>query len=566
VHSCLVSSYQGWFVERTRIAVKSKSKVSSTKGQNESEDLRIPSPETASGIAIPELVTAAMLKTPDPGKPGEFPFTRGVFPDGFRGRLWTFRQYSGFGTAEDSNQRYRFLLQQGQTGLSVALDLPTQIGLDPVDPMAKPEIGKVGVSLSNLAEAEILFKDIDLSKISTSFTINGTAAIIYAMYVAVADKFGVPRSKLTGTIQNDILKEYVARGTWIFPVRPSMRLISDTILYSNDVTPRFNPISIAGAHVRDAGATAVEELGYTLANALAYVDELNRRGGDVEKFAKRLSFFFYVHMDFFEEVCKFRAARRIWARLLKERYGAQDPKALAFRFGVVCGGSSLIAQQPYNNIVRVAVETMAAVFGGAQSIFTCAFDEAFQIPTEFSAEIALRTQQIIAYESGISKTVDPLGGGYYVEYLTDKMEEEALKVIREIDDYGGVQKAIEDGWLQMRIAKRAYGRKEKIDSGETTIVGLNAFQRTDQKDEVGEVFALDPLAAKRVVEKYRQILETRDPSAAEKSLSRLKSAATADRENIMPYLVECCHAYATVGEMVTCLKEQWGEFQEPVGL
>jgi methylmalonyl-CoA mutase, N-terminal domain len=545
---------------------KPKSEVGSTRNLSAREDLATPTPETASGIAIPELVTADMVQAPGPGKPGEYPFTRGVFPDGFRGRLWTFRQYSGFGTAEDSNQRYKFLLEQGQTGLSVALDLPTQIGLDPVDSMARPEIGKVGVSLSNLAEAEILFRDIDLSKISTSFTINGTAAIIYAMYIAVADKFGVSRSKLTGTIQNDILKEYVARGTWVFPVRPSMRLISDTILYSNDVTPRFNPISIAGAHVRDAGATAVEELGYTLANGLAYVDELNRRGGDVEKFAKRLSFFFYVHMDFFEEVCKFRAGRRIWARLLNERYGAKDPKSLAFRFGVVCGGSSLIAPQPYNNIVRVSVETMAAVFGGAQSIFTCAFDEAFQIPTEFSAEIALRTQQIIAYESGISKTVDPLGGSYYVEYLTDKMEEATLSVIQEIDDYGGVQKAIEDGWLQMRIAKRAYVRKERVDSGETTIVGLNAFQRTDQKDEVGQVFTLNPLAAQRVVEKYQAVLKSRDDAAVERSLSRLKVAAANDSENVMPYLVECCHAYVTVGEMVACLKQQWGEFQEPVGL
>ena len=332
---------------------------------------------------------------PDDSLPGEYPFTRGIFPDGFRGRMWTMRQYAGFGSAEDSNQRYKFLLDQGQTGLSVALDLPTQCGYDPVDPIARPEVGKVGVSLSNLSEMEILFDGIDLAKISTSFTINGTAAIIYAMYVACADKQSVPRSKLTGTIQNDILKEYVARGTWIFPVRPSMRLIADTILYANDVTPRFNPISIAGAHVRDAGSTAVEEMAYTLANGLAYVDELIGRGGDVAKFAKRLSFFFYVHMDFFEEVCKFRAGRRLWARLLRERYGVTDDKALMFRFGVVCGGSSLTAAQPYNNVMRVAIETMAAVLGGAQSIFTAAYDEAFQIPTEFAAELALRTQQVV---------------------------------------------------------------------------------------------------------------------------------------------------------------------------
>ncbi|MDG2270163.1 MAG: methylmalonyl-CoA mutase family protein, partial [Alphaproteobacteria bacterium] len=313
-----------------------------------------------------------MVRTPDQGMPGELPFTRGIFPDGYRGRLWTIRQYSGFGTAEESNERYRFLLEKGQTGLSVALDLPTQCGYDPVDPIAKSEVGKVGVSLSNLAEAEILFDEIDVSGISTSFTINGTASIIYAMYCAVADKQGVPREKLTGTIQNDILKEYVARGTWIFPVRPSLRLIADTILFSNEQTPRFNPISIAGAHVRDAGCTAVEEMGYTLANGLAYIDELIRRGGDVEKFARRLSFFFYVHMDFFEEVCKFRAGRRLWAKLLTERYGVKDPKALMFRFGVVCGGSSLVGAQPDNNVVRVGIENMAAVMGGAQSIFTAA--------------------------------------------------------------------------------------------------------------------------------------------------------------------------------------------------
>jgi len=533
-----------------------------------SEELTIPppAPVTPSGIEIPVVVTSDMVTNRDPGRPGEYPFTRGIFADGYRGRLWTIRQYSGFGSAEESNARYKFLLEQGQTGLSVALDLPTQCGFDPVDPMARPEIGKVGVSLSNLSEMELLFEGIDLGRISTSFTINGTAAIIYAMYVACADKKGVPREKLTGTIQNDILKEYVARGTWIFPVRPSLRLIADTILFSNETTPRFNPISIAGAHVRDAGATAVEEMAYTLANGLAYVDELIRRGGDVDKFARRLSFFFYVHMDLFEEVCKFSAARRIWARLLKERYGVTDPKAQLFRFGVVCGGSSLTAAQPYNNIVRVAIETMAAVMGGAQSIFTCAYDEAFQIPTEFSAEIALRTQQIVAYESGIPKTVDPLGGSYFVEYLTDRMEEKILEVMAEIDEYGGVVPAIEDGWLQMRLAERARERRRKIDSLETVVVGQNAFRRENQKDDFGEVFRLDPKASARVIEKYNAIRDRRDNAAVERSLDRLSEAAAKDDENLMPYLVECCHAYATVGEIVKRLKAQWGEFQEPVRL
>ncbi|MGE0482678.1 MAG: methylmalonyl-CoA mutase [Gammaproteobacteria bacterium] len=518
------------------------------------------------GLDVPVRAGPELVDPKHIGEPGQVPFTRGIFADGYAGRLWTIRQYSGFGTAEDTNQRYRFLLDQGQTGLSVALDLPTQCGYDPVDPMARSEVGKVGVSLSNLSEMEILFDGIDLGAISTSFTINGSAAMIYAMYLATADKQGVPREKLTGTIQNDILKEYVARGTWIFPVRPSMRLIADSILYSNEVTPRFNPISIAGAHVRDAGATAVEEMAYTLANGLAYVDELQRRGGDVTKFARRLSFFFYVHQDFFDEVAKFRAGRRLWAKLLRERYGVTDEKAQMFRFGVVCGGSSLIAPQPMNNIVRVTIETMAAVFGGAQSIFTCAFDEAFQIPTETSAEIALRTQQILAYESGIARSVDALGGSYVVEHLTDQMETAIEKVMQEIDDYGGVEKAIEDGWLQLRIAERALERKQKIDRGETVVVGQNFFRRDDARNEVAETFHVDPEAARKVMEKYERIRDTRDAGAAEKTLADLGRAADDDAVNLMPYLVDCAHAYVTVGEMVDTLKARWGEFQEPVRL
>jgi methylmalonyl-CoA mutase N-terminal domain/subunit len=518
------------------------------------------------GIPVPTHVEANAVRAENIGNPGEYPFTRGIFPDGYQGRLWTIRQYSGFGTAEESNERYKFLLAQGQTGLSVALDLPTQCGYDPTHPMARPEIGKVGVSLSNLSEAEILFQGLDLSKISTSFTINGTAAIIYAMYLAVADKQGVPRAKLTGTIQNDILKEYVARGTWIFPVRPSMRLIADSILYSNDVSPRFNAISIAGAHVRDAGATAAEEMAYTLANGLAYVEELRSRGGDIEKFAKRLSFFFYVHMDFFDEIAKFRAGRRLWARFMKERYGVKDPKGQHFRFGVVCGGSSLVAPQPYNNVVRVAVETMAAVFGGAQSIFTCAFDEAFQIPTEFSAELAVRTQQILAYESGIGRTVDPLGGSYFLEQHTDRMEEMIVKVMNEIDAYGGVIPAIEDGWIQMRLAERGLERKLDTDAGKNVIVGQNFFKKEGEQKGVGELFTLDATVAQRALEKFQRVLETRQQSAVDAALAKLSAAAAKDRENLMPYLVDCCHAYATVGEMVNCLKAQWGEFKEPVNL
>ncbi len=521
---------------------------------------------TPSGIEIPVVATAAYHRGGGDENPGEFPFTRGIFPDGYRGRLWTMRQYAGFSTAEESNARYRFLLEQGQTGLSIALDLPTQCGYDPTDPIARPEIGKVGVSLSNLAEMEALFDGIDLARISTSFTINGTAAIIYAMYVACADKRGIPRAKLTGTIQNDILKEYVARGTWIFPVRPSMRLIADSILYANDATPRFNPISIAGAHVRDAGSTAVEEMAYTLANGLAYVDELIARGGDITKFARRLSFFFYVHMDFFEEVAKFRAGRRLWAKLLNERYGVTDEKALMFRFGVVCGGSSLTAAQPYNNVMRVAIETMAAVMGGAQSIFTAAFDEATQIPTEFSAELALRTQQIVGYESGIAASVDPLGGSHLVEFLTDRMEQEMRGVMAEIDAYGGVVRAIEDGWLQARLADRALERKKDIDSGKTVVVGVNAFRRDDDATGAGEQFRIDPATASQVIDKFESVKQRRDTAVVSSSLHRLSIAAADDRENLLPYLVDCCHAYATVGEMVACLKQQWGEFMEPIRL
>tara|TARA_R110002049_G_scaffold309077_1_gene516610 strand:+ start:10260 stop:11873 length:1614 start_codon:yes stop_codon:yes gene_type:complete len=519
---------------------------------------------TPSGIEVPVIVTGEMAGKIDIGAPGQFPFTRGIFENGYRGRLWTIRQYSGFGTAESTNERYRFLLDRGQTGLSVALDLPTQCGYDPDDAMAMSEIGKVGVSLSNLAEAEILFDQIDLSKISTSFTINGTAAIIYAMYLAVADKKGVPRAQLTGTIQNDILKEYVARGTWIFPVRPSMRLIADSVLYANEQTPRFNPISIAGAHVRDAGSTAAEEMAYTLANGLAYVDEFKRRGGDIEKFAKRLSFFFYVHMDLFEEVAKFRAGRRMWAKMLSERYGVKDEKALQFRFGVVCGGSSLTAAQPMNNVVRVGIETMAAVMGGAQSIFTCAFDEAYQIPTETSAEIALRTQQIVAEESGVGRTVDPLGGSFYVEWLTDQMEEKITQIMDELDEYGGVVKAIEDGYLQAKVAERARERKSATDSGARPVVGVNVGKRDKNESDKGEMFSQDPETVKQVLAKHEGIMASRDQAAVDKSLEALAKAAATDTENVMPHLVDCCHAYATVGEMVATLKKEWGEFQEPI--
>jgi len=540
------------------------STTSSTRGRDAAADSTTSATyATPSGISIPAVAGPDMVHNEDIGEPGQAPYTRGIFADGFRGRKWTMRQYSGFGSAEESNERYRFLLEKGQTGLSVALDLPTQCGYDPTDPIAVAEVGKVGVSLSNLSEMEILFRDIDLASISTSFTINGTAAIILAMYMAAADNAGVPRAKLTGTIQNDILKEYVARGTWIFPVKPSMRLVADSVLYANEQTPRFNPISIAGAHVRDAGCTAVEEMAYTLSNAVAYVEELVSRGGDIDHFARRLSFFFYVHMDFFEEIAKFRAARRLWARLVTERFGAQEEKSALFRFGVVCGGSSLTAAQPLNNVVRVGIENMAAVLGGAQSIFTCAYDEAFQIPTEQSAELALRTQQIIADESGIANSVDPLGGSYFVEYLTDRMESEIVAIMDEIDGVGGAVQAIEDGYVQMRIARTAHAKKMQTDAGERVVVGVNKYRHEDEEPRIGEVFKLDPSMRETVIERFNRIRDERDNEAVAQSLTRLGEAALKDDENIMPYLVDCCHAYATVGEMVETLKTHWGEFQEP---
>lgn len=521
--------------------------------------------KTPSGLEIPVVVSADMIGGEEIGLPGSLPFTRSIFADGYRGRLWTMRQYSGFGSAEETNQRYRFLLSSGVTGLSVALDLPTQCGYDPDDPLASGEVGRVGVSISSLRDFETLFGGIDLASISTSFTINGTAAILYAMYVALADKRGIPRARLTGTVQNDILKEYVARGTWIFPVRPSMRLVADSILFAAEQTPRFNPISIAGAHVRDAGATAIEEMGLTLANGLCYVRELVDRGADPNSIAQRLSFFFYVHMDLFEEVAKFRAGRRLWAKLLQEQFNVSDPKALMFRFGVVCGGSSLTASQPYNNIVRVAIENMAAVFGGAQSIFTCAYDEAFQIPTQFSAEIALRTQQIVAYESGIARTVDPLGGSYFVEWLTNQMELEIRKIVEELDASGGVEMAIESGLIQSRIANRAYRRKKRRDAGEDVIVGENFFRSASESKDYGEMFKVSHETAARVTSRLKELRNSRDSQRVAKALDKLAAAAAGDG-NLMPLLIECCHAEATLGEMVSCLRDKWGQFKEPVGI
>src|SRR5436309_7419834 len=409
--------------------------------------------------------------------PGVFPFTRGNFPDGYRGRLWTIRQYSGFGTAEESNERYRYLLEQGATGLSVAFDLPSQCGYDSDDPDVEEEVGRVGVAIDSLADFELLFDGIPLDSVSTSFTINGTAAILLAFYVAVGEKQGVDRSKLRGTIQNDILKEYVSRGTWIWPPRPSLRLIADTIEFCAGEVPRFNAISVAGAHFRDAGATAAQEMAFTLMDGITYCEEVIGRGRmTIDQFARQVSFYFYTHGDFFEEVAKYRAGRRRWARIVRERFGAQDDRSCMFRFGCVSGGASLHAPQPHNNIVRVAYEAMASVLGGVQSMFTAAWDEPFAIPTEESATLALRTQQILAYETGTARVADPLGGSYYVAPLTGAMEARVVEAMDDLERHGGMVEAVESGYLHRLIADEAFRVQQAVSSGERVVVGVNRFR------------------------------------------------------------------------------------------
>ncbi|WP_366922203.1 methylmalonyl-CoA mutase family protein [Metallumcola ferriviriculae] len=520
---------------------------------------------TSSGIPVKVLYTpkdmANMDYLNDLGVPGEYPFTRGIYPTMHRGRLWTMRQYSGFGTAEESNQRYKFLLGQGQTGLSVALDLPTQIGYDSDDPMVEEEVGRVGVSIDTLLDMEILFDGIPLDKISTSFTINSTASVLLAMYIAVAEKQGIDSAQVRGTIQNDILKEYVARGTWIFPPEPSIRLIVDTIEWCMNNAPKFNPISIAGAHFRDAGATAVQELAFTLADAISYVEAALARGIDIDEFAPLLSFFFYTHNDFFEEVAKYRAGRRIWAKLMKERFGAVKPKSQMFRFGVVGGGSTLTAQQPLNNVVRVAYQALSSVLGGVQSMFTCAWDEAYDIPTVESAELALRTQQVLGYETRVMNTVDPLAGSYFVESLTDEMESAVMKIITEIEDKGGMVKAVQSGHIQSEILKNSYQHQKQVESGELVIVGVNKFVK-DESDPTFQLYEANRENFSKQVDRLKQVKMERNAGQVAKTLANLQQAAKG-QENLMPYLVEAVKAYATIGEIIGILKEEFGEFQEP---
>lgn len=517
---------------------------------------------TSSGIPL-EPVYGPDARRTEPPAPGAFPFTRGNYATGYRGRLWTFRQYSGFGTAEESNRRYRYLLDQGGTGLSVALDLPTQCGYDSDDPEVREEVGRVGVAVDTLADAEILFDGIPLDEISTSFTINGTAAILLAFYVAAAEKKGVPRAKLTGTIQNDILKEYASRGTWIWPPQPSLRLIADTIEFCAAEVPRFNAISVAGAHFRDAGANAVQEMAFTLADGVTYCDTVVERGRmSIEKFAPQISFFFYTHGDFFEEIAKYRAGRRRWATIVRERYGATTDKASMFRFGCVAGGASLYAPQAQNNLVRIAYEAMAAVLGGVQSMFTAAWDEPFALPSEESATMALRTQQILAYETGITRVADPLGGSYFVEALTDKTEAAIQEIMTDLENRGGMVRAIEDGYLQGLIADEAYTLHRDIESGAKPVVGVNRFVSDEPAPEIA-TYELDSEGRETQLKRLAEVKAQRDPAVVRAALAALSRSAEGD-DNLMPRLIDCANAYCTVGEMTAALKSVWGEFQQPV--
>ncbi|AIF69621.1 methylmalonyl-CoA mutase [Palaeococcus pacificus DY20341] len=494
--------------------------------------------------------------------PGQYPFTRGVYPTMYRGRFWTMRQYAGFGTAEESNKRYKYLLSQGQTGLSVAFDLPTQIGYDSDHPMSEGEVGKVGVAIDSLWDMEILFDGIPLDKVSTSMTINATAANLLAMYILVAQKQGVPQNILRGTVQNDLLKEYIARGTYIFPPKPSMRLATDVIMYCAENVPKWNPISISGYHIREAGANAVQEVAFTLADGIEYVKAVIARGMDVDKFAPRLSFFFNAHNNFLEEIAKFRAARRLWAKIMKEKFNAKNPKSMLLRFHTQTGGSTLTAQQPENNIVRVAIQALAAVLGGTQSLHTNSYDEALSLPTEKSVRIALRTQQIIAYESGVVDTIDPLGGSYYIEWLTDHIEEEAMKYIEKIEAMGGMMRAIERGYIQKEIADSAYKYQREVEEKKRIIVGVNEFVVEEELDV--EILKVDPSIREKQIERLKKLKASRDNKKVQEALDALRKAAEKEDVNLMPYIIEAHKHLATLGEVTDVLREVWGEYRAPL--
>ncbi|MDD5091071.1 MAG: methylmalonyl-CoA mutase family protein [Candidatus Wallbacteria bacterium] len=520
-----------------------------------------------SGIDVKRLYTpqdnSGMDYERDLGYPGEFPFTRGVQPTMYRGRYWTMRQYAGFGTARESNERYRFLISQGQKGLSVAFDLPTQLGYDSDDPLAEGEVGKVGVAVDSLQDMEVLFDGIDLASISTSMTINASAFVIFGMYLALARKRGISFEKLNGTIQNDILKEYIARGTYIFPPRASMRLITDIFSYCSEQVPNWNTISISGYHIREAGSTAVQEVAFTLADAVAYVESAVKAGLSVDSIAPRLSFFFNAHNDFFEEVAKFRAARRMWARIMKERFKAEDPRSWALRFHTQTAGSTLIAQQKDNNIIRVTLQALAAVLGGTQSLHTNSRDEALSLPTEHSVKIALRTQQIIADESGVCDTVDPLGGSYYVESLTEKIEHEAAAYLNKIDSMGGMLRAIEEGYVQREIQDSAYDFQRSIESGDRAIVGLNTH--FEKEDAPADLLKVDPAVEGYQKKNLTELKNGRDNVKAAEALEKVRQAALGEA-NIMPAVVDAALAYVTLGEICHSLRKEWGEYQERVVL
>ncbi|CUS80655.1 methylmalonyl-CoA mutase [Candidatus Kryptonium thompsonii] len=493
------------------------------------------------------------------GFPGEYPYTRGIYPTMYRGRIWTMRQYAGFGTAEETNKRFKYLLEHGQMGLSVAFDLPTQMGYDSDHPMAEGEVGRVGVAIDSLQDMEILFDGINLEKITTSMTINATAAILLAMYVAVAKKQGADLKKISGTIQNDILKEYIARGTYIYPPQQSMKLIVDIFQWCNENLPKWNVISISGYHIREAGANAVQELAFTFANAIEYVRSAIKAGLDVNKFGEQLSFFFNAHNNFFEEIAKFRAARRIWAKIMREKFGVTNEEAMKLRFHAQTGGSTLTAQQIENNIVRVTIQALAAVLGGCQSLHTNSKDEALALPTEESARLALRTQQIIAYESGVTDTIDPLAGSYFVEYLTDEIEKRVWEYIEKIEAMGGAIKAIEAGYIQNEIAKSAYEYQMQIERKEKIIVGVNEF-KTEEKQKI-EIFKLNESAIKNQIERLKKLRKERDNGKVMLALKRLRESALLG-ENLIPPIIECVEAYATIGEISDTLREIWGEYRE----
>jgi methylmalonyl-CoA mutase N-terminal domain/subunit len=531
--------------------------------QNRHVNERKPEFQTPSDIPLPPILTPSD-SVPDYmdqlGFPGEYPFTRGVQSTMYRGRFWTMRQYAGYATAEESNLRYRYLLEQGQTGLSVAFDLPTQIGYDADDPMAQGEVGKVGVSISSLQDMETLFREIPLAKVSTSMTINAPAAILLAMYIAVAKRQGVEIKTLRGTIQNDILKEYIARGTYIFPPAQSMRLVTDVFRYCQQKLPHWNTISISGYHIREAGSTAVQEVAFTLANAIAYVQAAMQAGLDVDEFAGQLSFFFNAHNNFFEEIAKFRAARRLWAHLMRERFKARQESSTMLRFHAQTGGSTLTAQQPENNVVRVSLQALAAVLGGTQSLHTNSMDEALWLPTEKSVRVALRTQQIIAHESGVADTIDPLAGSYLIEYLTDEIERRAMEYIQKIDELGGALKAIELGYIQGEIQDAAYQTQRAIEKGEQLVVGVNAFQ-SDEKITL-ERLKVNPAIEESQRTRLKDLRNARDAGKVSQLLNQLDGDARGN-DNLLPLFIECIGNDITLGEICTILRQVFGEYHPP---